>query len=89
MKSEWQNSDPNMDVSDPQACPREREQNCQCYLTHTQVPLKVHFMVKNFSLGALEIWQFPDMFDLILILLIKSTFFKPFFEIWKHDLTSL
>lgn len=66
MESEWQNSDPDMDLSDTQACPPDRTRG----LGHIQGPLKAHFIVKRFSLGALEIWQLPDTFDLFLIWLI-------------------
>ena len=68
MESEWQNSDPEMDLPDTQACPIERTKHW--VLPHIQGPLKAHFIVKNFSLGVLEIWQFPDTFDLILTLMI-------------------
>ena len=63
MESEQQNSHPNMDLSEIQACSTENTKHW--LLHHIQGPLKIHFIVKNFSFGAPEIWQIPDTFDLI------------------------
>lgn len=63
MESEWQNSDPNTDLSETQVYSTEKTKHWLLY--HIQGPLKIHFIAKNFSFGALEIWQIPDTFDLI------------------------